>query len=134
MNTLHRRQGRCLKIRRGQVAVEFALTAPLAFLIFFTAIEFGRMNMVRHSMENAAYEGARRGLVAGATESQIRAAATTVLDAVSVQRPKIRITNTTDQVTVRIDAKFDDQGWFAPIFFHNKTLSTTLSMTKDRNT
>jgi Flp pilus assembly protein TadG len=107
------------------------MTAPVAFLIFFTALEFGRVNMIRHSMENATYEGARRGLVPGTSEAEIRQATKSVLDAVSVINPRIRISNRTDDITVSVEADFNEQGWFAPIFFYNKTLATTLTLTKD---
>ena len=118
--------------RRGALTVEFALTAPLAFFLFFSALEFGRMNMVRHSMENAAYEGVRRGLVPNTTEAEVRAAAQSVLDVVSVKKPSIQIRDATDEITVTVSANFNDQGWFAPLIFYNKTLSSTLTMSKDK--
>ncbi|HRX80435.1 MAG TPA: TadE/TadG family type IV pilus assembly protein [Pirellulaceae bacterium] len=112
--------------------MEFALTAPLAFFLFFSALEFGRMNMVRHSMENAAYEGVRRGLVPNTTDAEVQAAAQSVLDVVSVKKPTIRVSNAPDEVTVTVSANFNDQGWFAPLIFYNKALSSTLTMSKDK--
>lgn len=127
----HRRQKRPTRSRRGAVAVEFALTAPIAFLLFFAALEFGRVNMIRHSMENAAYEGARRGLALGATERQIRQAANTVLDAVAIRRADVDVDNDDTHVTVSITANLDDQSWVAPLYFAGRNLSTTLTITKD---
>lgn len=118
--------------RRGALTVEFALTAPLAFFLFFSALEFGRMNMIRHSMENAAYEGVRRGLVPNTTDGEVSAAAKSVLDVVSVKNPNIQVVNRADEISVTIRANFNDQGWFAPIIFYNKTLSSTLTMSKDK--
>lgn len=89
--------------------------------------------MVRHSMENAAYEGVRRGLVPNTTASEVRAATQSVLDVVSVKKPTIRVIDATDEVTVTVSANFNDQGWFAPIIFHGKTLSSTLTMSKDKS-
>jgi len=114
------------------VTVEFALTAPLAFFLFFSALEFGRMNMVRHSMENAAYEGVRRGLVPNTTDAEVRAATQSVLDVVAVKNPSIQVTSRVDEITVTISANFNDQGWFAPLIFYDKTLSSTLTMSKDK--
>lgn len=45
--------------RSGVAAVEFALVAPIFFLLVFGVIEFGRMMMVQQSLTNAAREGSR---------------------------------------------------------------------------
>ncbi|HUG68448.1 MAG TPA: TadE/TadG family type IV pilus assembly protein [Pirellulaceae bacterium] len=118
--------------RRGALTVEFALTAPLAFFLFFSALEFGRVNMVRHSMENAAYEAVRRGLVPNTSKAEVRAAAQSVLDVVAVRKAKIQVKDGPEEITVTIRANFNDQGWFAPLIFRNKTLSSTLTMSKDK--
>ena len=73
------RQARC-----GVVTVEFAICAPILFIIFFASLEFGRVNMIRQSVENAVYEGSRRGIVPGATAADCRTAAQNVLNTVSV--------------------------------------------------
>ncbi len=126
------RQHRTKRKRRGALTVEFALTAPLAFFLFFSALEFGRMNMVRHSLENAAYEGVRRGLVPNTSDAEIRTATQTVLDAVAVKKPKIEVANAADEVSVTVRANFNDQGWFAPLIFYGKTLTSTLTISKDK--
>ena len=59
------------RARRGAAAVEFAVAAPLLFLFFFSALEFGRMHMVRHTIQNASYEAARRGVSMGVDEEAI---------------------------------------------------------------
>ncbi len=53
--------------RKGALTVEFAMCFPLLLLMFFAAFEFSRANMLRQTAENAAYEGARRAIVPGAT-------------------------------------------------------------------
>ena len=45
--------------RHGVAAVEFALTVPFLFLFIFATYELGRANMIMHTTEAAAYEGAR---------------------------------------------------------------------------
>jgi Flp pilus assembly protein TadG len=45
--------------RSGIAAVEFALVAPIFFLLVFGLIEFGRMMMIQQSLTNAAREGCR---------------------------------------------------------------------------
>jgi Flp pilus assembly protein TadG len=45
--------------RSGVAAVEFALVAPIFFLLVFGLIEFGRMMMVQQALTNGAREGSR---------------------------------------------------------------------------
>ena len=51
--------------RRGQAMVEFALVAPLFFLLLFSIIEFGRAVYYIQMLNNAAREGARYAIVHG---------------------------------------------------------------------
>src|SRR3989304_687459 len=76
--------------RSGVVVVEFAICAPLLFMFFFASLEFSRVNMIRQSIENAVYEGARRGIVPGATADNCRASALTVLNSISASGATIR--------------------------------------------
>lgn len=89
------------------------------------------MHMVRHTMQNAVYEGARRGLVPKATDDQIRESAMKVLDAVGVKEPRVTVSQTESQVTVDVVANFDQQSWLAPLFFLHKDLKSTMTLTKD---
>ncbi len=47
----------CRRNRRGTAAVEFALVAPVFFLLVFGMIEYGRMVMVQQVITNASREG-----------------------------------------------------------------------------
>jgi Flp pilus assembly protein TadG len=49
----------CRRNRRGAAAVEFAVVAPVFFLMVFGMIEFGRAIMVKQVVTNASREGAR---------------------------------------------------------------------------
>lgn len=51
---------------RGQALVEFALVAPLFFLILFAIIEAGRFMLYYEMLNNATREGARYAIVNGA--------------------------------------------------------------------
>src|SRR3954470_9870656 len=82
-----RRQGRV-----GAVAVEFAITAPIFFLFLLAAFEFGWLNVIRHTADNAAYEAARTVIVPGATSAEATAKATSILNAVGARGSKITIT------------------------------------------
>lgn len=89
------------------------------------------MHMVRHTLQNAVYEGARRGLVPKTTDDQIRESTVEVLDTVGIREPRITVVQTDTQVRVDVVANFDQQGWFAPLYFVHKDLASTITLTKD---
>jgi hypothetical protein len=51
---------------RGQALAEFALVAPVFFLVLFTIIEAGRFMFYYETLNNATREGARYAIVNGA--------------------------------------------------------------------
>ena len=51
---------------RGQALVEFALVAPLFFLVLFGIVEAGRFMFYYETLNNATREGARYAIVNGA--------------------------------------------------------------------
>ena len=51
---------------RGQALVEFALVAPMFFLVLFAIIEAGRFIFYYETLNNATREGARYAIVNGA--------------------------------------------------------------------
>ena len=57
--------------RRGAVVVEFAVVAPLFFLLLAGIIEFGQAFRIEHMLSNAARRGARSAIVNGATSSEV---------------------------------------------------------------
>ena len=61
------------KHRRGVSAVEFAVVAPICFLIIFGMVEFGRMVMIQQCVTNASRAGCRRAVLATTTDvSQVQ--------------------------------------------------------------
>jgi len=122
--------------RNGAALVEFALTVGLAFFFFFSALEFCRVSMIRHSVENALYEGARKGIVPGATPSEVQATSTRILRTIGITGATIDvlpavIQNSTPEVSVRIRLPLD-RGLFAPAFFFiGKSLDRTLVMQRE---
>ena len=125
------------RAHRGAVVVEFAICAPILFLMFFASLEFGRVNMIRQSIENAVYEGCRRGIVPGATAEDCRNSAQAVLNTIMVNGATITvtpstITSNTPQVTVAISVPVNSNSWVAPFFFKNKVLSNSMTLTRER--
>ncbi|HYW78266.1 MAG TPA: TadE/TadG family type IV pilus assembly protein [Thermoguttaceae bacterium] len=74
----------CRKRRRGAAAVEFAVVAPIFFLMIFGMIEFGRMIMVQQLLTNASREGARLAVLDGSTMADVRTTVKDYLESVTV--------------------------------------------------
>ena len=123
--------------RAGVVAVELAITAPILLLTFFTMIEFARFNMIRHGIDSAVYEGARRGIVPGATADDVKSAAEAILRAVSTVSATVTVvpselTPETTQVTVTAVVPFDGNGWVVPRFFSGTTLTRSCTLAREQ--
>ncbi len=121
--------------RRGAITVEFALCLPVLLLIFFGAYEFCRANMLRHSADNAAYEGARRGIVPGATADEVRDSAQMVLDWVGAKGATIdvqpaTITEETPEVTVTVEVPISANGFVAPMFMTG-SISSSFTLARE---
>ncbi len=122
--------------RRGAVAVEMAVVTGLAFFFFFAALEFCRVSMMRHTVEHALYEGARQGIVPGATAAEVQSKALSVLRTIGIRSATIDVTpvaisSLTPEVSVRIRMPLD-QNLFAPaFFFRGRALDRTIVMQRE---
>jgi hypothetical protein len=117
--------------RRGALTVEFALTVPILFFFFFASVEFGRMHMIRHSLQNAVYEGARTALVPNTSDEAVRVATRSVLNASGVSTVQIVVDQREDQVTIAAQVPFDTESWGVPLFFTGRFLSSSITLTRD---
>ncbi len=77
--------------RSGASLVEFALVAPILFLLLLGIFEFARAFMVTELLKEAARKAARVATLEGATSSQIKAAATDFLTAAGVQSENVGV-------------------------------------------
>jgi Flp pilus assembly protein TadG len=127
---------RTRRLRNGAVMVEMAITSGLVFFFFFAALEFSRVSMIRQTVELALYEGARTGIIPGATSSEIEAASRRALSRIGITAATVDVTptviqNATREVSVRIQLRLD-RGLFAPAFFFiGKSLDRTLTMQRE---
>ena len=123
--------------RRGVTTVEFAMTAPLLFLLLFAGIEFSRANMLLHTAAIAATEGARRGIISGATADECHQAAAAELTAVGVSNANIVvepevITDETQMISVGVIIPMDtSNGYVTPKFFLGKDAIKVVSITRE---
>src|SRR5262249_25261465 len=77
--------------RYGATAVEFALVAPIFFVMCLGTIEFGRCLMVTELLTEAARKGCRKGIIEGTTTQQIRDAAINFLSTVGINGETVRV-------------------------------------------
>jgi Flp pilus assembly protein TadG len=70
--------------RRGAVVVEFALIAPLFFLLMMGTVEFGHIMMVQEVEVNAARAGARTAILSGSTDANVQTTITNYMSAAGI--------------------------------------------------
>ena len=125
--------------RRGTSAVEFAVIAPLFFLLILGMIEFGRMIMVQQVITNAAREGARVAVLDSATTASVRDKVETYLEGGSVSGGTVTITPNPptdagfdEPVTVSVSVPYDSVSWLpAPFFLGGETLNAEVTMRRE---
>lgn len=125
------------KRRRGAVLVEFAVVAPVFFVFIITSFEFGRMNVIRHTMDNAAYEATRHAMVPGATAAEAIGKADSILRLVGTRGARVSISPRTlgpdvDSVTVTVEVPLAMNGWIAPRFTSTTTLRSVSTLRTER--
>lgn len=124
--------------RAGATTVEFAVVIPILILFTFSALEFSRANMLRNSIENAAFEGARRGIVPGANAANAKQAAQDLIDILRIKDSTIVITpsiinQNTEEVTVTVTAPMSvANNYITPQFFLGKTLTASVTLSCER--
>ena len=129
----------CRRNRRGAAAVEFAVVAPLFFLMVFGMIEFGRMIMVQQVITNASREGARMGVLDGATTASVQAAVQNYLQGASVQGAQVTVNPDPPSsagygapVTISVSVNFNQVSWLpSPMFLGGQSLSATSVMRRE---
>jgi Flp pilus assembly protein TadG len=72
--------GRVFRHRGGSL-LEAAIVLPVLLYVAFGTVEFGYYFYVKHSLDGAAREGARAGIVSGSTYANITSAVSTCMAA-----------------------------------------------------
>lgn len=124
-------------VRHGTTVVEVAIVLPLILMLFFAAIDFSRANSIRNTAENAAYEGARKAIVPGATKQSALDEANNILNILSINSATITvspetITNSTPQVTVTVSVPLGSNLYAASVFLTSTTISRTCTLTREQ--
>ena len=105
--------------RRGATTVEVAMIIPVLFLFIFASFEFSRLNMLKHLAGSAAYEGAREGIVIGATADDVTTRVNAILASGGVYDADITttpstITTSTTEVVVQVTIPVEGNFWVMP--------------------
>lgn len=122
--------------RMGHVTVEMALILPVTFAFFFAAVETTRINTIINAAENAAYEGARVGILPGATKGRIRRAAREILDAALISGGSITIspdplTDDATTITVTIQIPLNKNYWGENNLGKGKKVTRSCTLTRE---
>ena len=128
--------GHAANRRAGAAMIEFAVVAPLLFFFFFTAFEFCRVAMIRHTADNAVYEAARVAIVPGATADEARDQAALILSTLGLNNVDIAVTpavirRDTEEVTVRVEVPIDGNSFVPNQFFGGKAVQRELTMQRE---
>ncbi len=125
--------------RRGASVVEFALVAPVFFLLVFGMIEYGRMVMVQQVLTNATREGARRAVLDGATTNEVKTAVEDYLESSTITGATVTVSpnppssaESGDPVTVTVTIGFNQVSWLpSPFFLGGKTMTAKSVMRRE---
>lgn len=95
-----------------------------------------RANMILHATESAAYEGARVGIVPGATPEQVRAAAEGILRSVGISEFTIDVSpsvikNDTPLIEVTVRVPFEKNTSIPASFINNATFKGVCILTRE---
>ena len=125
--------------RHGTSAVEFAVVAPVFFMVIFGIIEFGRMVMVQQMVTSASREGARRAILDGATTDDVTDVVDDYLASGGVSEATVTVSATPSSVSfgqpisVTVSIPFGDVSWLPAPFFldEDQDLSATTTMCRE---
>ena len=125
-------------LRTGAAAVEFAIVAPIFFILVVSSLEFGRLNVIRHTADQAAYEAARNAMVPGATPDEARQHADRMLRIVGARGAQVDVSPgvlgpDVREITVTIDVPLNQNGWITPRFTRSTTIHAISRLKTERS-
>ncbi len=124
--------------RRGIAAAEFAIVAPVFFLMVIGSIELGRALMVQQVLINASRVGARMASTTGATTSAVQTAVQDYTTGVAVPGVSVSVSPSPSSaaagtvITVTASVPFNNVSWMgSPWYLGGKTLTANSQMRKE---
>src|SRR3954451_17738544 len=110
-------------LRRGAAVTEFAIVAPVFFLMVIGFIEFGRALMVQQVLVNASRVGARMASTTGATTTDVQTAVTNYTTGVKISGVTVSVTPSPaaatagTTITVTASVPFGSVSWLKSPWF-----------------
>jgi Flp pilus assembly protein TadG len=136
--TRRRRGGSQRQAPRGVAAVEFAIVAPIFFMLVIGIIEVGRAIMVQQVLINASRVGARRAAMLSSSTGAVLSSVTEFTTSVGVNSvtatvsPDPATAASGEPITVSASVNFANVSWLPqPWFMGGKTLSSSTVMRKE---
>lgn len=119
--------------RQGATTVEMASVLPVLLLLVFGFFEAGHALLMNSIVENAAYEGARYGIVPGATEEGARNAAEdialkSILRSVDVGVTINEVSPGVRGITVEVKAPVRENAFLVGPLLGEMTISRSVTM------
>lgn len=125
--------------------MEFAVVAPIFFLMILGMIEIGRAIMVQQVITNASREGARMAVLPGSTVSDVTTRVQEILTASTISGATVQILDAEggetnpetaqygDIINVTVSVPFSDVSWLPTSkYLSGKTLSASTVMRTER--
>lgn len=128
-----------LRSRHGAATVEFAIVGSLFFMTLLAMFEFGRLNIIRHTADNAAYEAARQCMVPGATVAEAENTAMRIMNIVGTRNTSVTVVPNvlgpdTEEITVTVQVPMNSNALVAARFSATKTIQSTVTLRTERPT
>jgi Flp pilus assembly protein TadG len=128
--------------RTGAATLEFAVVAPLLFLLIFGLVEISRGFMVTHLLQDSARKGCRAGVVPGVTSAAIRQKVESILAAqglkgatviIKVNDTEGEVSNaaSNDKITVVISIPVSEVTWVPGMEFLNGNLGAMYTLRRE---
>ena len=124
--------------RRGATAVEFAIVAPVFFLLVVGFVELGRGLMVQQVLTNASRVGAREAIGLHSTQADTITVAQDYAEGASVPgvtvtvNPNPATASAGQEITVHVSVPYADISWVpSPWFMGGSTLEAESVMRKE---
>ncbi len=119
--------------------VEFAVVAPLFFLLVFGMIEYGRMIMVQQILTNGSREGARLAVLDGISTSDVQTAVDSYLAGAGIAGAGVSVATNppvapdfAESMTVTVTIPFDQVSWLpSPMFLDSYQMTANTTMRRE---
>ncbi len=118
--------------RRGALTVEFAIVAPLIFLLFLGGLELTALNFARQTAGNASYEAARKLIIPGGTVAQAQAEGLRQMNIVGIGTgATVTVVNGATSATATVSVPAANVSWGLVRFCSGVTLRQSCTLTKE---